>query len=64
MGQAKQQLSKFSTKSSKNLKVLFSSKKRTREQEYASAGKVFLDEHIMNFFETCVETNRQTDPHM
>ena len=34
---------------------------QTCKQEYASAGKVLLNEHILNFFESCVETDRPTD---
>ena len=36
-------------------------KTQTCKQEYASAGKVLLNEHILNFFESCVETDRPTD---
>ena len=36
-------------------------KTQTCKQEYASAGKVLLNEHILNFFESCVETDQPTN---
>ena len=35
-------------------------KTQTCKQEYASAGKVLLNKYILNFFESCVETNPLT----
>ena len=35
-------------------------KTQTCKQEYASAGKVLLNKHILNIFESCVETDRPT----
>ena len=42
-------------------KGLRHNKTQTCKQEYASAGKVLLNEHILNFFESCVETDQPTD---